>query len=132
MVAQAVWVDEHADLLLAIASGVPAWMKDATCAEPGYAGDWWFPSGQGSGWKVREAKAVCQTCLCQTDCLAYALDAGPVFEGVWGGSTEKERRALLKRGVTGELVRDYGAHIDAGREAMKDEASFEAWFADLD
>lgn len=132
MVAQAVWPDEHADLLLAIAAGVPAWMKDATCAEPGYQGDWWFPSGQGSGWKVREATAVCRTCLCQSDCLAYALDAGPLLEGVWGGSTEQERKQLIKRGVTGDLVRRSGSAVGAGRELVADEAAFDAWGAMLD
>ncbi|MFE7779455.1 WhiB family transcriptional regulator, partial [Streptomyces sp. NPDC057445] len=44
----------------------------------------------------RRAKAVCLGCPVQTECLAEALDNRIQF-GVWGGMTEKERRALLRR-----------------------------------
>ncbi len=43
-----------------------------------------------------QAKAVCQSCLVRTECLADALD-NQIEYGVWGGMTERERRALLKR-----------------------------------
>ena len=42
------------------------------------------------------AKAVCQGCVVRTECLADSLDHRVEF-GVWGGMTERERRALLKR-----------------------------------
>ena len=42
------------------------------------------------------AKAVCSGCPVRTECLADALDNRTEF-GVWGGMTERERRALLKR-----------------------------------
>lgn len=42
------------------------------------------------------AKAVCMGCPVRTECLADALDNEIEF-GVWGGMTERERRALLKR-----------------------------------
>jgi WhiB family redox-sensing transcriptional regulator len=42
------------------------------------------------------AKAVCLGCPVRTECLADALDHRIEF-GVWGGMTERERRALLKR-----------------------------------
>ncbi len=42
------------------------------------------------------AKAVCLGCPVRTECLADALDNRTEF-GVWGGMTERERRALLKR-----------------------------------
>ena len=42
------------------------------------------------------AKMVCRTCPVRTECLAEALDNGLEF-GVWGGMTERERRALLRR-----------------------------------
>ncbi len=35
-------------------------------------------------------------CPVRTECLADALDNGIEF-GVWGGMTERERRALLRR-----------------------------------
>ena len=42
------------------------------------------------------AKAICLGCNVRTDCLADALDNRVEF-GVWGGMTERERRALLRR-----------------------------------
>src|SRR3954464_10273172 len=42
------------------------------------------------------AKAVCMGCVVRTECLADALDNHTEF-GVWGGMTERERRALLKK-----------------------------------
>ena len=45
------------------------------------------------------AKAVCTGCPVRTECLADALDNRVEF-GVWGGMTERERRALLRRRPT--------------------------------
>ena len=42
------------------------------------------------------AKAVCMGCPVRTECLSDALDNRVEF-GVWGGMTERERRALLRR-----------------------------------
>ena len=42
------------------------------------------------------AKAICMGCEVRTECLADALDNRVEF-GVWGGMTERERRALLRR-----------------------------------
>lgn len=44
-------------------------------------------------------KAVCTGCPVRTECLADALDNHVEF-GVWGGMTERERRALLRRRPT--------------------------------
>ena len=42
------------------------------------------------------AKVVCSGCPVRAECLADALDNRTEF-GVWGGMTERERRALLRR-----------------------------------
>lgn len=42
------------------------------------------------------AKQLCGACPVKLECLADALDNQVEF-GVWGGLTERERRALLKR-----------------------------------
>lgn len=48
------------------------------------------------GAEQNRAKALCLGCPVRTECLADALDNRVEF-GVWGGMTERERRALLKR-----------------------------------
>lgn len=49
-----------------------------------------------SGAAQNRAKAVCMGCPVRTECLSDALDNRVEF-GVWGGMTERERRALLRR-----------------------------------
>jgi WhiB family transcriptional regulator, redox-sensing transcriptional regulator len=44
----------------------------------------------------RVARQVCAGCPVRVECLADALDSRTDF-GVWGGATERERRALLRR-----------------------------------
>ncbi len=41
-------------------------------------------------------KTMCASCVVRTECLADALDNEIEF-GVWGGMTERERRALLRK-----------------------------------
>lgn len=48
------------------------------------------------GAEQNRAKAMCMGCPVRTECLADALDNRVEF-GVWGGMTERERRALLKK-----------------------------------
>jgi WhiB family redox-sensing transcriptional regulator len=47
--------------------------------------------------QLAQAKAICARCEIRQACLDYALDAGPI-QGVWGGTTEHERRLLRQRG----------------------------------
>jgi WhiB family redox-sensing transcriptional regulator len=43
--------------------------------------------------QIETARRVCERCPVLTACLRWALDAGQV-SGIWGGTTEEERRAM--------------------------------------
>ncbi|MFE2009010.1 WhiB family transcriptional regulator [Streptomyces sp. NPDC059491] len=58
-----------------------------------------------------QAKALCTGCPVRAECLAHALDSR-IEHGVWGGMTERERRALLKRRPT---VRSWAGLLDAAK-----------------
>jgi WhiB family transcriptional regulator, redox-sensing transcriptional regulator len=49
-----------------------------------------------TGAAQNKAKVRCLSCVVRPECLADALD-NRVEVGVWGGMTERERRALLRR-----------------------------------
>jgi WhiB family redox-sensing transcriptional regulator len=67
----------------------PSWMRDALCRE--YPDLEFIPR---RGKPTAPAKAVCGSCLVQSECLAYALEWECV--GIWAGTTERERRASAK------------------------------------
>ena len=70
---------------------VPAdWTTRAVCAKADP--DALFVTGAAQ----REAAKMCAGCPVRTECLADALDNQVEF-GVWGGMTERQRRALLKK-----------------------------------
>lgn len=75
---------------------IPAWYDDALCS--GEDPSLWFPDGRGAAEKnaaAAEAIAICKTCDVRTQCLTYALEADWITHGVWGATTENQRRALL-------------------------------------
>lgn len=49
----------------------------------------------GKGAEQRQARELCYSCPVRLQCLAEALNADTDF-GVWGGLTERERRALIR------------------------------------
>ncbi|MEX0789820.1 MAG: WhiB family transcriptional regulator [Actinomycetota bacterium] len=49
------------------------------------------------------AKAVCRTCPVHQECLEHALESKEAY-GIWGGLTELERKALLRRRATSNVV----------------------------
>ncbi|GIJ47884.1 hypothetical protein Val02_47700 [Virgisporangium aliadipatigenens] len=63
-------------------------------------------------------KRVCTGCRVRLRCLAEALDERHE-NGVWGGMTERERRALLRR-YPG--VRNWRRLLDAAQEAFAAQA----------
>ncbi len=48
------------------------------------------------GGPVASVRAVCTRCQVRTECLGYALQAGPVLGGVWGGTTPRVRQQLRR------------------------------------
>ena len=64
------------------------------------------------GAEQRKAATICRRCPVQMECLADALDNRIEF-GVWGGLTERQRRAVLRQNPH---VSDWAEHLASGRE----------------
>lgn len=66
-----------------------SWVELARCRG---AEDDLFPEGK----QQKRAAAICMGCPVRTECLIEALD-NKLEWGIWGGLTERERRALLRQ-----------------------------------
>lgn len=69
-------------------------MKDAACRNGPLPTSAFFP-GQHNPHEVDRAKKVCGPCPVQVACLEFALDHS--FGGVWGNTSERERRRMRAR-----------------------------------
>ncbi|HWH01034.1 MAG TPA: WhiB family transcriptional regulator [Pilimelia sp.] len=67
----------------------PAWRTRGVCRQ--VDPETFFPAPHEP---ADAAVALCRTCDVQGPCLAWALDVGDCH-GVWGGTTPRERRAML-------------------------------------
>jgi len=67
------------------------WMGQGRCRDLDPAV--FFPS---DGIGVQAAQRICSECPVKGPCLEYAL-ANRVDHGVWGGTSERERRRILRR-----------------------------------
>lgn len=68
-----------------------SWMAQGLCRfEPPST---FFPS---DGVGVEMAKQICASCPVKEPCLEYALE-NRIDHGVWGGTSERQRRRLLKK-----------------------------------
>jgi WhiB family transcriptional regulator, redox-sensing transcriptional regulator len=79
---------------------VETWQQKAACRGP-QATSVFFPPSTAERKDEKEArearaKAVCGRCAVRRDCLEYALDSKEAH-GIWGGTNEVERKALLAR-----------------------------------
>lgn len=75
------------------------WQEFGACAKVNP--EIFFPERGGA---TKAARAICRTCDSgiRAECLAYAL-ANNEKIGIWGGTSERERRAIRKRlGLTGQ------------------------------
>ncbi|MEV4333477.1 WhiB family transcriptional regulator [Streptomyces sp. NPDC049597] len=72
------------------------WRDLSACTEE--EPDLFFPIGTTGPavFQVEQAKAVCRRCPVTAICLDWALQHGE-DEGVWGGTSEDERRAMKRR-----------------------------------
>ncbi|MFI9151738.1 WhiB family transcriptional regulator [Streptomyces sp. NPDC053367] len=72
------------------------WRERAECRH--HDPDLFFPIGSSGPalLQTEQAKAVCGGCPVREACLEFALDTAQGM-GVWGGTSENERRHLLRR-----------------------------------
>ncbi|MYS46759.1 WhiB family transcriptional regulator, partial [Streptomyces sp. SID5998] len=75
------------------------WRDHAACRQEDP--DLFFPIGTTGPalLQTQQAKAVCGRCPVREQCLEWALATDQAI-GVWGGTSENERRALKRRRAT--------------------------------
>jgi WhiB family redox-sensing transcriptional regulator len=75
-------------------SAPAGWRYRAACR--GADLEFFFP---GRGESAKPARQICARCPVRQPCLDYALSHG-IVHGIWGGLTERDRRALRSRHVS--------------------------------
>ena len=71
------------------------WRVRAACA--GYPNELFFPVGESPDEAIiTKAKGICAVCPVSDNCLSYALETNQ-RSGVWGGTSEKERKSLRRK-----------------------------------
>lgn len=75
--------------------GTGDWRDEGLCAQTDP--DAFYPD---KGQSPKQAKKVCAGCPVQALCLAYALTHDERY-GIWGGLSERERRAMKKTTTAG-------------------------------
>ena len=68
---------------------VPRFDDPALCAETDP--ELFFP---GRGEPTRDAKSICRRCDALAECLEFAVSFPEPLAGVWGGTSERERRRI--------------------------------------
>jgi WhiB family transcriptional regulator, redox-sensing transcriptional regulator len=83
---------------LTLANADYTWRKGAICRDTDP--DLFFPVGTTGHALVQidRAKEVCGQCPVKVDCLDYALETNQ-DSGIWGGTSEDERRVLRRQYV---------------------------------
>ena len=81
---------------LVLANADYTWRKSAICRDTDP--DLFFPVGT-TGYalvQIDKAKQVCTECPVCEECLQYALETNQ-DSGIWGGTSEEERRHIRRR-----------------------------------
>jgi WhiB family redox-sensing transcriptional regulator len=85
------------------------WMGQGRCKDMDPA--LFFPSD----WTgVQYAQRICVDCAVRRECLGYAL-AHRITDGVWGGTSERQRMRLLRSEARRARFADLGDGEPAGR-----------------
>jgi len=72
------------------------WRQDANCR--GLSPSLFFPE---RGESTKHAMAVCAACTVAAECLAYGLTLrGREGAGIWGGTTERQRRNIRRESLS--------------------------------
>ncbi len=111
-------------LPVASRAGALGWMSRGACRQ--MDPELFFPIaavGRQAARQAEAAKAVCGRCAVRADCLSYALEIMP--EGIWGGTTQDERRA----GRRPSGLRPGGRSRGMGNAAMTREPAVRAGHA---
>lgn len=97
-----------------------SWYKNARCKNfallTGDGGEYFFPDCKQQQKQARYARTFCYECEVRTDCLMTALEANETIDGIWGGTTPRERRQLRKAAHRPLLFR---AMLDAIEERTR-------------
>ena len=83
---------------LALANASYGWRQQAICRDTDP--DLFFPVGTtGQALvQIERAREVCNQCPVKRDCLEFALETNQ-DSGIWGGTSEEERRAIRRAAV---------------------------------
>jgi WhiB family redox-sensing transcriptional regulator len=83
---------------LVLANADYSWRREALCRDTDP--DLFFPVGTTGNAlvQIERAKEVCSECPVNRECLDYALETNQ-DSGIWGGTSEEERRILRRRYV---------------------------------
>ncbi len=76
----------------------PAWQRGAACRGKGTSR--FFPSPSDS---LTAAKVLCAGCTAREACLTMAI-ADASLQGVWGGTSERERRQIRRKRRAADLA----------------------------
>lgn len=114
-----------------------SWRHEAKCKDADLS--LFFPVGTTGPAvaQIAEAKRVCFQCSCRAACLEFALTTNQ--DGIWGGSSEEERRAMrrhrrLKRAqglADGEHLSDFADMADMADHTAYAGSADSADYADV-
>jgi WhiB family transcriptional regulator, redox-sensing transcriptional regulator len=84
--------------VIALANAEYGWRAEALCRDTDP--ELFFPIGTTGAAlvQIEHARAVCRQCPVQADCLDFALSTNQ-DSGIWGGTSEEERRVLRREYV---------------------------------